>query len=822
MPICTAKPRVKKSSRINARTQEPFHFVTITNPNQSKAQLKSIRSHVMMNFLQKKDAATLSHGESSSKVEGQPSEIELQSSRQPAPSRSTLEIGTHPCSVTPGHQMVIAAGRPKAVSQGLSRYYTAHLQLARQGLLSSKGHAEKKFVEEVKEACRLVEALLLSGTEPGMIIDGGIDTFLAMPQLGRSGINIARLKMHTAHAFSSKGMNIYWMPTLIKHRLSFLSGIILGAVHFDTVNGLVGESAITIAVKIQVMNMLSEALSDPERAKHDVTMMTVAHLALSEVIRGDEWTISTHTKGLRELVFTNGGLSNIGMNGVLAVTACLAVYFSAGFRERLPWKEYMDYIPVNPRLIRRDPSKTIVESPLYCPRDDFFTVLRSKRCTPAIYELICDARDMTNLFVEPNEDSYDGHTAPFCRSTSYENVKSSTAHEYPESNQQYNRRSHETRLMTIYDLHTRILSAKAAAHNLPPGTRPDMVYEAIRLTAVLYSYAIVNKVPLSVASRTATDPATGPDAPRSTPPPIIGADGITRDAPRGPRRQPNLAMRIREALEASGTSDFWGDMAGVLLWCVSVGAVASNPARNFNCSSSARPSDAATTMGMDTPQPFTSSTDERFDIPSNSAAMSNVGFGSIGPLLSFSQRPSDDMIRDYFNSDGQIGTSTPPISSSTITPAFSSPYPFSPGHSDFIFPRSTLSSACLGPNPVVTCSDAYSYPSHPDTFSALDADPRSSTFDLSAAPSFDPIPGIFPATQSGSYSSTLDLWSQAPGIRDVPIDNLQEDRARRWFSMMTIRVVIQCGFGEKAEYMSAAWRKLLEVLKVIGSQPLDD
>jgi hypothetical protein len=45
-------------------------------------------------------------------------------------------------------------------------------------------------------------------------------------------------------------------------------------------------------------------------------------------------------------------------------------------------------------------TETIPESPLYCPRLGFFTIIRNKRCTPQIYALLCDMRDLTCGFVD--------------------------------------------------------------------------------------------------------------------------------------------------------------------------------------------------------------------------------------------------------------------------------------------------------------------------------------------------------------------------------------------------------------------------------------
>jgi hypothetical protein len=45
-------------------------------------------------------------------------------------------------------------------------------------------------------------------------------------------------------------------------------------------------------------------------------------------------------------------------------------------------------------------TESLPESPLYSPRLGFFTIIRNKRCTPQIYDLLCDMRDLTCRFID--------------------------------------------------------------------------------------------------------------------------------------------------------------------------------------------------------------------------------------------------------------------------------------------------------------------------------------------------------------------------------------------------------------------------------------
>jgi hypothetical protein len=100
-------------------------------------------------------------------------------------------------------------------------------------------------------------------------------------------------------------------------------------------------------------------------------------------------------------------------------------------------------------------TEIIPESPFYCPRLSFFTIIRNKRCNPQIYDLLCDMRDLTGEIIEselvgPREPS------DICNST-------------PES------------------IHSRVNSLPSAS-SPGHGTSGDWTYESCRLSASIYCF----------------------------------------------------------------------------------------------------------------------------------------------------------------------------------------------------------------------------------------------------------------------------------------------------------------------------------------------
>lgn len=178
-------------------------------------------------------------------------------------------------------------------------------------------------------------------------------------------------------------------------------------------------------------------------------------------------------------------------------------------------------------------SKSIPESPLYCPRSDFFSLKRSRRCVGRTYDLLCDMRDLTTAFLEhykarpavlEGRDDHLGWEAEQQRLADYETV--------------------------VSEIHMRLLALPSAEDPGAP-MEGDNMYETIRLTALIYSTAIAHHIPLHSA--------------------VATVDYISKKT----HKKPSVLLRLLAYLGKTDMSDLWGDMAGVFLWVSLIGGAAS-------------------------------------------------------------------------------------------------------------------------------------------------------------------------------------------------------------------------------------------------------
>jgi hypothetical protein len=235
------------------------------------------------------------------------------------------------------------------------------------------------------------------------------------------------------------------------------------------------------------------------------------------------------------------------------------MFTSAISREVQPRQMFLNYAQALPPD-SFSASRPIPESPLYCPRNEFLTVVRSNKCKAETFELLCDIREMIDLFIS---------------STEQESSRASSAHE-SESPTETRGRSPRRPANRIQSLYTKIMllpSAEQPGHDL----HNDWTYEACRIVACINATAIAKRVPFSVA---ATMAATSLAPPSTASANVSNASSPAQPpSPTHPTHHPTLLHSLRAALNKSNLSSCWMEhhLTGVLLWVTLTGSAAATP-----------------------------------------------------------------------------------------------------------------------------------------------------------------------------------------------------------------------------------------------------
>jgi hypothetical protein len=207
-----------------------------------------------------------------------------------------------------------------------------------------------------------------------------------------------------------------------------------------------------------------------------------------------------------------------------------------------------------------DETMAVPESPLYCPRGTFVTIAQSRACSDSTYELLCDMRDLTDLFI--------AHNAAF------DTVRDLDVHPYD---------AWHAPSSAMYDAKLAAIRARLvcrpSAHMPGLSTSQDWVYEACRIAATIYTSAIIMRVPFSIAA----DPGRN----------LILRDivSLAGSSEGESAFTPRLTETLYEVIELTNVGDLWDNMSGVFYWVTMVGAAAARTPVNIDMYS--RPSCAS-------------------------------------------------------------------------------------------------------------------------------------------------------------------------------------------------------------------------------------
>ncbi|CAO2648315.1 Nn.00g075820.m01.CDS01 [Neocucurbitaria sp. VM-36] len=560
-----AQSKAKISKRKAKRdSRQKLQFVTVTDPSQFKDEnaKRSVRSQAMIDYrskssdkgkkpsvetLEPPDDASVERGLAISETTRSlvlPERLayvapDTAASHLPQahsedhqylyPSTSAAWWGVNPSS----SRVVDAEDLVDYEPQHRSRYDSAY-----SGTSSTASSKVIKY-EDSDSHEDLQMRLLVGKLATSYRIGDGVDPFIVLPQFQNPQLNSLYLMRKCMRAFASDSTIMKWLPAMLSHPHIILSSTLLASTWLDMHAGKSGDSNRTALVKHETIGMIKERLADPDTELQDATLMVILHLLAGEMWSCNERTLRLHVSGVATFIAQRGGMHEFE-NGVVGEIA-------AAFCDTESEPIFHDWEPPNYPL--PDDTAPIPESPLFCPRKDFTTIVNDAHCSRTTLDLLRDMRDLTNLFL-----------------------------------------THPTKLDIISDIdvgETKCLSLPVTVDrkvngirerlsSLPsaytPGlpTSNDWVYEACRLTALIYTASIIMLVPFSVAA----DPSQNQI--------LFESRALTNSQAGGHLQTTRLTEALYEVLELTDTSNIWDNMPGVLYWVCAVGAAAARTPTAIN------------------------------------------------------------------------------------------------------------------------------------------------------------------------------------------------------------------------------------------------
>ncbi|RDA95598.1 hypothetical protein CP533_1170 [Ophiocordyceps camponoti-saundersi (nom. inval.)] len=256
-----------------------------------------------------------------------------------------------------------------------------------------------------------------------------------------------------------------------------------------------------------VMRMLNEHLANPDMCTDDSAMLAVAHSILTSWYWGSTEELHAHMAGFKRMIQIRGSMQNLGMEGYTSKVALIDDFSIALAHETEPQlfgePGFEFYDPV------RDPLKVNFNSPLLFDSPPF----RSPAATPLqlnphTAQILDDLRSLIKAVVELPEDSSEDYPAslyslaisvlssvslaPEDVAMSLPNAESATSPCNATMGMKRKREGDDTwgpRKAGTSETESRVPSTMFA---------PDLVHRCIRKSALIYSKAIVRRLPTSM------------------------------------------------------------------------------------------------------------------------------------------------------------------------------------------------------------------------------------------------------------------------------------------------------------------------------------
>ncbi|GAB7337694.1 hypothetical protein MBLNU457_g2980t1 [Dothideomycetes sp. NU457] len=153
-----------------------------------------------------------------------------------------------------------------------------------------------------------------------------------------------------------------WFPFVLTNATLLHSVMLLGASHYESEHGSNSHGFDIFALRSMAISGMNEHLLSPTSSLSDELVGSILHVAAYEALFGDRDAFAMHMSGLQKIVELRGGLSTLGLDGLLErmllwvdVNASFATGFDIFFNKR-DYPTPTEHPPLNMSLFgaRRD------------------------------------------------------------------------------------------------------------------------------------------------------------------------------------------------------------------------------------------------------------------------------------------------------------------------------------------------------------------------------------------------------------------------------------------------------------------------------------
>lgn len=126
-----------------------------------------------------------------------------------------------------------------------------------------------------------------------------------------------------------------WFPLAMDEPATFLTVMLLSASHLYSIQRKPNVAIDLLALKEQAIRVINDSLADPSRSYSDAMVGAVAKMCSYEAMYGNTDSYMIHMKGLQSMIAARGGLSELGLDGMLR-RICLWIDLNSAFLNKTP------------------------------------------------------------------------------------------------------------------------------------------------------------------------------------------------------------------------------------------------------------------------------------------------------------------------------------------------------------------------------------------------------------------------------------------------------------------------------------------------------
>ncbi|KAF3034901.1 hypothetical protein E8E12_005031 [Didymella heteroderae] len=542
-----------KRRRVKREGPPQLQFLIATDPSQFKDEdaKRSVRSQAMIHWRHEEDKKKRK-GSRKDLTESAPAPPE----RESIPTRTKREVSTQSRTESPvrgGAQRRTLRAQPSSLISDsdvspLTNAGSSTWQLTASGTAGYFPRYQNKIRAVAEREVTGYEASerheerqlrsLVVGLASFYNVGGTQDPFDVLPQFRNPRLDALYLSRNCMRAFASDATMKKWLPLMLSHPHIILSATVLASTWLDMGSKVSGDSTTTAMVKTETIGMIKERFANRDTQFDDATLIVILHLFAGEMWTCNEQALRVHERGVAAFISRRGGLSAFVHNRALAEVALACCYHCDIFCEAEVLQAFRENLPSDSAPVSAEAA--LPESPLYCPRNAFLTIIDDARCSMPTLDILSDMRDLTNIFVAHN-------------------TKLNQVHDIDAVDIERLSPPDEASEATIHAIRAR-LAQSPSAYTQGISVSGDWVYEACRIAATIYTGAIATGVPFSVAA--------DPDHVNLLEPSTSHWNSDEQ------LTKPHLSEVLYETLKRADTSNLWKNMSGVLYWVSAVGAAA--------------------------------------------------------------------------------------------------------------------------------------------------------------------------------------------------------------------------------------------------------